>query len=91
MEESRLMWELRQYRQKPDSAPDTPIKKKDDAVDCLRYAEIVRMAEPEMLVADPVKQARKRLDDSSRQEAELYDALLQRLQSGSSQTVVKPS
>ena len=91
MEESRLMWELRQYRQKPDAAPDTPIKKKDDAVDCLRYAEIVRMAEPEMLVADPVKQARKRLDDSSRQEAELYDKLLQRLQSGSSQTIVKPS
>lgn len=89
--ESRIMWELRQYRQKPDAAADTPIKKKDDAVDCLRYAEIVRMAEPEQSFVDPAKAARSRLDASSRQEAELYDQMLARLANPASQTVVKPS
>jgi len=51
LEESRLMWELRQYRQKVDAAPDTPVKRRDDAVDCLRYGEIVRMAEPDTPVS----------------------------------------
>jgi phage terminase large subunit-like protein len=91
LEESRLMWELRQYRQKPDAAPDTPIKKKDDAVDCLRYAEIVRMAEPDQIFVDPAKAARARLDASSRQEAELYDQMLERLANPASTAVVKPS
>jgi phage terminase large subunit-like protein len=91
LEESRLMWELRQYRQKPDAAPDTPIKKKDDAVDCLRYAEIVRIAEPEQTYADPAKAARKKLDDGSRHEAELYDKMLEKMTTGATQTIVKPS
>jgi len=44
--ESRLMWELRQYRQKPNSPPDTPIKELDDLVDCLRYVKLVRPYAP---------------------------------------------
>jgi phage terminase large subunit-like protein len=90
LEESRLMWELRQYRQKVDAAPDTPVKRRDDAVDCLRYGEIVRMAEPDTPVSDPIKAARKRLDDSSKHEAELYDKLLSRLAGGGNKDVVKP-
>lgn len=89
--ESRLMWELRQYRQKPDAAPDTPIKRFDDATDCLRYAEIVRMAEPEQLFVDPAKLARKKLDTASIAEAELYDTLLARLANPAGQAIVKPS
>ena len=89
--ESRLMWELRSYRQKPEAAPDTPIKKKDDCVDCLRYAEIVRMVEPDLPVSDPIKTARKRLDEGSKHEAESYDKLVSRLSSPISQSVVKPS
>jgi len=91
MSESRLFWELRQYRQKPEAAADTPVKRADDAVDCLRYAEIVRMIEPDLLVSDPIKAARKRLDDSSKHEAELYDKMTARLSGASSQNPVKPS
>jgi hypothetical protein len=40
--DSRLMWELRQYRQKDGSPPDTPIKEHDHLVDCLRYVALVR-------------------------------------------------
>jgi hypothetical protein len=89
--ESRLMWELRSYRQKPDAAPDVPIKKKDDCVDCLRYGELVRMVEPELAVHDPIKEARKKLDDSSKAEALLYDQLISRLSNPTSQAPVKPS
>jgi len=89
--ESRLFWELRQYRQKPDAAPDTPIKKKDDCTDCLRYMEIVRMIEPDMEVVDPTLAARKLLDDGSKHEAILYDTLLARLAGRSGAVPVKPS
>jgi phage terminase large subunit-like protein len=41
-DESRLLWELRQYRQKTKAAPDTPIKQRDDVVDPLRYVGLVR-------------------------------------------------
>ncbi|KKL24421.1 hypothetical protein LCGC14_2415520, partial [marine sediment metagenome] len=44
--ESRLMWELRQYRQKLKMPPDTPLKEKDDLVDCMRYVELVRPFTP---------------------------------------------
>lgn len=91
MVESRLMWELRQYRQKAEAAPDTPIKKKDDVVDCLRYAEIVRMAEPEQTFVDPTKAARATLDQGSKHEAELYDALLEKMSGKAGQSLVKPS
>lgn len=89
--ESRLMWELRSYRQRAEAAADTPIKKKDDAVDCLRYAEIVRMVEPDLPSVDPVKEARKKLDDSSKAEAALYDALLSRVSGATAREIVKPS
>lgn len=79
-DESRLMWELRQYRQKPDSPPDTPVKKNDDLVDPLRYQELVRMAEPELKVTDPVRIARERLDNTSRHEAESFDKLIATLE-----------
>jgi hypothetical protein len=45
-DESRLLWELRQYRQKLNSAPDTPVKRNDDAVDCARYFESVHADAP---------------------------------------------
>lgn len=51
-DESRLLWELRQYRQKSGSAPDTPIKRNDDAVDCARYFEAVHADAPEWV---PIK------------------------------------
>ncbi|HKR55870.1 MAG TPA: hypothetical protein VJS20_06185 [Gemmatimonadales bacterium] len=44
--ESRLVWELQRYRQKPNSSPGTPIKEDDDLVDCLRYLELVRPFAP---------------------------------------------
>lgn len=76
--ESRLMWELRQYRQKPDAAPDTPIKCYDDVVDCARYAELTRVAEPLAPPDDVTKKERARLDEVSRREAEQFDSLAQR-------------
>lgn len=44
--ESRLMYELRRYRQKADAPPDTPVKEQDDVVDCARYVELVRPFTP---------------------------------------------
>lgn len=76
--ESRLVWELRQYRQKPDAAPDTPIKRNDDVVDCARYFELIRAAEPQLAEFDPDKAARAQLDDASRQEQDAFDRLAKR-------------
>lgn len=45
--ESRLLWELRQYRQKELAPPDTPVKANDDVADPLRYAFIVRPTMPD--------------------------------------------
>jgi phage terminase large subunit-like protein len=75
--ESRLMWELRQYRQKPEAPPDTPIKERDDCVDPIRYLELVRpfTPSPEDLT---VKRAREQLDPLSRRAADEFDDLLQR-------------
>lgn len=41
-DESRLLWELRQYRQQEDKPPDTPVKKWDDCTDTLLYSYLVR-------------------------------------------------
>ena len=46
-DESRVLWELRQYRHKDSQAPDTPIKVADDCVDCLRYVFLVRPFGPD--------------------------------------------
>jgi len=80
MHESRLMWELRQYRQKPEAPPDTPIKEQDDLVDCLRYLALVRP----IVAPAPVQElaeieARRKLDPLSRKEAEEYDEFVRRV------------
>ena len=76
--ESRLMWELRQYRQKPKMPPDTPLKEKDDVVDCMRYVELVRPFTP--APADTrLSDEREALDPSSRRAAEEYDRMVARV------------
>ena len=75
--ESRLLYEMRQYRQKPNTPPDTPIKERDDVVDPLRYAYLLRPWLPE--VEDPeqvaVREARRKLDPLSRFASEEVDEL----------------
>lgn len=78
--ESRLMYEFRMYRQKPEAPPDTPVKQHDDVVDCARYAELVRMHEPELVVVDEIKQQRAKLDDLSRKAAEEWDDLVKQVE-----------
>lgn len=73
--ESRLCYELRQYRQKEESPPDTPVKEKDDLVDTARYAEIARAIEPDQPSEDEKEKERSSLDAASREEAEAWDAL----------------
>jgi phage terminase large subunit-like protein len=77
--ESRVMWELRQYRQKEEAPPDTPIKERDDCVDPLRYLELVRpfTPAPEDLT---LKREREKLDPLSRKAADEFDELLERAQ-----------
>lgn len=85
-EESRLMWELRQYRQKQSRsgepvAPDTPIKKNDDCVDCLRYFELAHAAEPGAPKGfTPDELAKAKLDSLSRHEQDSYDALIEKIE-----------
>lgn len=75
--ESRTMWELRQYRQKDKSPPDTPVKEKDDCTDCVRYLELVRPFTPAP-VTDPQAEERQKLDDLSRRAAQDYDEVVRR-------------
>lgn len=80
MHESRLMWELRQYRQKENAPPDTPVKEKDDLTDCLRYLELVRPIPASVPVGESAEmEARKKLDALSRTAAEEYDELVRRV------------
>lgn len=86
-QESRLCFELRQYRQKRSEsgeavAPDTPVKENDDVVDPARYAELARMALPETKDEDETKLAREQLDPLSRQEAESFDKMAQKAEAG---------
>lgn len=76
--ESRLMWEFRQYRQKEAPAPpDTPIKEKDDVVDPARYVELVRPFAPEY--HDPTKGLeREALDPLSRKATDEFEELVKR-------------
>lgn len=75
--ESRLMWELRQYRQKDNSPPDTPIKELDDVVDTMRYLELVRPFKPELV--DRTSQiARAKLDRLSRKASNEFDDLVKK-------------
>lgn len=75
--ESRLMWELRQYRQKENAAPNTPIKEKDDCVDTMRYLELVRpfTPAPKDMRAE---EERGKLDPLSQRAAEEFDELVAR-------------
>lgn len=73
--ESRLMWELRQYRQKEGGKPDEPVKENDDVVDCLRYLALVRPYAP-VLVDTSVQRARAGLDGVSRRASEEFDELV---------------
>ena len=73
--ESRLMWELRQYRQKEGGKPDEPVKEKDDLVDCARYVELVRPFTP-TVVDRSLERERAKLDRLSVGAAEEFDALV---------------
>ena len=75
--ESRIMWELRQYRQKPNAPPDTPIKEMDDCVDCARYLELVRPFKP-MKVDRSAEIERLQLDSLSRKASNEFDRLVKR-------------
>jgi hypothetical protein len=75
--ESRLLYEMRQYRQKPNTPPDTPVKERDDVVDPLRYAYLLRPWLPEVENPEDVKvrEMRKKLDPLSRFASEEVDEL----------------
>lgn len=77
--ESRLMWELRQYRQKDLAPPDTPVKEKDDVVDPARYVELVRPFTPAPEDVS-VLEERRGLDGASRKASEEFDELVRRSQ-----------
>ena len=77
--ESRLMWEFRQYRQKENSPPDTPIKELDDVVDCARYVELVRPYAP-VMVDRTAAIERANLDRMSRNANEEFDLMAKRAQ-----------
>lgn len=85
--ESRLLWELRQYRQDPRGGkpPDTPLKEMDDLVDCLRYHALVRPIQPDQATwaanqAEAAAQVvRKTLDAASRRASEEYDRAVEQM------------
>ena len=72
--ESRLMWKLRQYRQKQNAPPDTPIKELDDVADCARYLEIVRPFAPTYVDPADEKQRPNR-DNLSRKAHDEFEEL----------------
>lgn len=81
-QESRLLWELRQYRQDAKKPPDTPIKEADDVTDCLRYHSLMRPISPDQATwaATVAEQqslaARKQLDRLSQKASTEYDELV---------------
>jgi phage terminase large subunit-like protein len=77
--ESRLLWELRQYRQKEPAPPDTPIKELDDVVDPMRYLELVRPFTP-LYVDTTEADERAKLDRLSRKASEEFDELVKKQQ-----------
>ena len=80
-DESRLLWEVRQYRQKPRGAPDAPIKRFDDAADCLRYVMLAHAEGGDDIRMDANAIARAKLDPLSRKEAETFDKMVTELYS----------
>lgn len=78
--DSRLMWEFRQYRQLEGQAPDTPIKKFDDVVDCARYLELAHgEGPPPREVITPEAVIRSQLDEGSRRANDDFDNVISRL------------
>ena len=71
------MWGLRQYRQKENSPPDTPIKELDDVTDCARYLEIVRPFAPTYEDRAEIEE-RKQLDPISRKATDEFDELAEK-------------
>lgn len=89
MNESRLIWELQRYRQKPGTPPGTPVKADDDLVDCLRYLELVRPFSPEE--PDTREQRLKEtLDSTSYREAQASRQVLARAAAPQFRTRVDP-
>lgn len=81
-QESRLLWELRQYRQKEGAPPDTPVKEKDDVTDCLAYSYAVRPYTPATdapVWGVPVVEKPKSTDPLSQKAAEDYQRIVTRL------------
>lgn len=85
--ESRLMWEFRQYRQKENAPPDTPVKEKDDVVDPARYVELVRPFAPPRGPDPEAQERRERLNEVSRAAHDEFEELVQR--TGASQNTEK--
>lgn len=84
-DESRLLWECRQYRQKEGAAPDTPIKEKDDLVDPLRYLYLIRGIEPEPpedAASKAEREVRENLDPTSLRATLEFEELLKDITSG---------
>lgn len=77
--ESRLLWEFRQYRQRPKFAPDTPVKNNDDLVDCARYVELAHEEGPEAPMQDQIAKQRAKLDEASLHEAKDFDKMIDRM------------
>ena len=80
--ESRLMWELRQYRQMQKASgvaapPDTPVKENDDLVDPMRYVELVRPFAPDYVDRSSDLE-REKLDKLSKRAASEFDELVAR-------------
>ena len=90
--ESRLLWELRQYRQDPGKPPDTPIKALDDVVDPLRYHCLVRPIQPDQATwaatqaEAEARAARTQLDTLSQRASKEFDEATDRLTRPKTQT-----
>lgn len=80
--ESRLLWELRQYRQKESAAVDTPVKEHDDLVDCLRYHYLVRMQNPDAPPDTTDSDAKAKLDPLSLRATLEYEELVKQASAG---------
>lgn len=77
--ESRTLYEFRQYRQKPNAPPDTPIKERDDVVDPCRYVTLLRPWKPD--IDSPQEAERKeavaKLDPLSRRIDDEFEKMVE--------------
>lgn len=77
--ESRLLYELRQYRQQEGKPPDTPVKERDDCVDPLRYVTLLRPYQPEIDSPEEAgrRAAKDKLDPYSRKVDDEFDRMVE--------------